>query len=55
MLTGRYDSTAQLWDVTLPAVDEPVRLQLSVEVRTGLFFDQQGRLRPLTRFLQFEF
>ena len=48
MLTGSGDA-ARLWDVTLPALDDYERLKLSVEVRTGFFFDERGRLQRLTQ------
>ncbi len=48
-ISGSFDKTARLWNVPLPALDEHDRLKLSVEVRTRLFFDEQGRLQPLTQ------
>ena len=49
VLTGSWDVTARLWDVTLPALDDPERLRLSVEVRTGHFFNESGRMQPRTQ------
>ena len=49
VLTGSWDGTARLWDVTSPALDEHDQLKLSVEVRTRLFFDERGGLKPLTQ------
>ena len=49
VLTGSADKTAQLWTVPPPAADEPKRLQLSVEVRTGYFLDSEGTRRRLTQ------
>ena len=40
VLTGSWDGTARLWDVPPPAKDDPVRLRLSVEVRTGYTTDE---------------
>ncbi|HYH65163.1 MAG TPA: WD40 repeat domain-containing protein, partial [Urbifossiella sp.] len=37
------------WRVPPPAADDPVRLRLSVEVRTGLEVDENGGLRKLSR------
>ena len=38
VLTGSADNTARLWNVVPPAADEqPERLKLSVEVRTGFY------------------
>jgi hypothetical protein len=39
----------QRWRVPTPAADEPERLKLSVEVRTGLEIDENGVLQKLTR------
>ena len=49
VLTACNDGTARMWDVSLPALDDHNRLKLSVEVRTGLFFDDHGRLQTLTQ------
>ncbi len=49
VITGSDDMTARLWDIPLPAPNEHDRLKLFVEVRTGLFFDESGRLQPLTQ------
>jgi len=48
VLTVSQDWRARLWDVPAPALDEPERLQLSVEVRTGLYFDERGNLKRLS-------
>jgi hypothetical protein len=37
------------WDFPPPAADEPVRLRLSVEVRTGYTVSEQGRMQRLTQ------
>ena len=47
VLTGSRDIAARLWEVPPPALDEPERLQLSIEVRTGLYFDERGNLKRL--------
>ena len=44
VLTGNDDGTAKFWDVPPPAANEPERLRLSVEVRTGSVFDEKTRL-----------
>ncbi len=48
VLTASSDKTARLWDVPSAALDEPNQLQLSVEVRTGLHFDEHHNLKRLT-------
>ena len=45
----RLDHTARLWNVPPPAQDEPERLQLSVEVRTGYHTDANGIRRTLNQ------
>jgi eukaryotic-like serine/threonine-protein kinase len=42
-------STVLLWTVPPPAADEPERLRLSVEVRTGYFIDSDGVRRRLNQ------
>lgn len=50
VLTGCSDHFTRLWDVPPPAADEPERLRLSVEVRTGSTFDEKaGMIRRLTQ------
>jgi WD40 repeat protein len=39
----------QRWRVPTPAADEPERLKLSVEIRTGLEIDENGVIQTLTR------
>ena len=49
LATAGLDNTARLWDVPLPAADEPKRLWLSIEVRTWHTFEEEtGLIRPLT-------
>lgn len=48
VLTVSRDWRARLWNVSAPGLDEPERLQLSVEVRTGLYFDKRGNLKRLS-------
>jgi hypothetical protein len=48
VLTGSEDKSARLWRVPPPAADEPERLKLSVEVRTGYYLDDDGIRRELT-------
>ena len=44
------DKTARLRDVPPPASDEPERLRLSIEVRTGSAFDENsGTIKTLTQ------
>ena len=54
VLTESTDKTARPWDITLPALDQPDRLRLSVEFRTGLVFDESGQLQVLTQEEWFE-
>jgi len=49
VLTASSDNTARLWTVPPPAADEPERLRLSVELRTGYFLDSGGARRQLTQ------
>jgi WD40 repeat protein len=49
VVTGSHDGTARLWNVPPPAEDDPVRLQLSVEVRTGYYTDSRGMHRTLNQ------
>ena len=49
VLTGSEDKLARLWSVPRPAADEPNRLRLSVEVRTGYYLDTDGNRRELTQ------
>jgi WD40 repeat protein len=44
VLTGSEDHTAQLWEVSQPAPEEPARLKAWVHVRTGKTFEK-GELR----------
>ena len=48
VVTGSADNVARLWDVPPPALDEPDRLLLSIEVRTGIYFDQRGKLKRMS-------
>src|SRR5262249_60371837 len=48
-LTGSTDKTARLRAVVPPAVDDPEKLRLSVEVRTRFYLDDQGIRRELTQ------
>jgi WD40 repeat protein len=48
VLTSGWDDTARLWAVVPPAIDDREKLQLSVEVRTGLYLDQ-GTRKELTQ------
>lgn len=50
VLTGSSDETARLWRIPPPAANEPERLKLSVDVRTGSKFDEgSGTIKRLTR------
>jgi hypothetical protein len=49
VLTGSRDKTARLWDVVPPAADDPERLRLSVEVRTGFFLNANGMREKLSQ------
>jgi WD40 repeat protein len=49
VITGSHDHTARLWNVPPPAQDEPERLQLSIEVRTGYYTDANGFHRTLNQ------
>jgi len=49
VVTGSMDGTARVWDVPQPALDDPERLELSVQVRTSYTIDEQlGTLRRLS-------
>ncbi len=43
------DGLARLWHVVPPAADEPDKLRLSVEVRTGYFLDELGNPSRMTQ------
>ena len=49
LITGSHDDTARLWHLPPPAKDDPVRLQLSIEVRTGFYTDARGIRRTLNQ------
>lgn len=49
VVTGSDDRTARLWNVAPPAQDEPQRLKLSIEVRTGHYNDANGVCRRLNQ------
>ncbi len=49
VLTIDDDGSAWLWDVVAHAVDDPVRLRLSLEWRTGLHFATVRAVRRLTQ------
>lgn len=49
VVTGSDDRTARLWNVSPPALDEPERLELSIEVHTGHYNDANGVCRRLTQ------
>jgi WD40 repeat protein/energy-coupling factor transporter ATP-binding protein EcfA2 len=42
LATACDDGFARLWDIFPPAADEPVRLRLSIEWRSGLYLDELG-------------
>ena len=48
LATACADGTARLWEVPLPAIDDPERVWLSVELRTGRTIEN-GLVRTLTR------
>jgi WD40 repeat protein len=47
VVTGSRDNTARLWEVPPPALDDPERIWLSTEVRTGWTIENGSR-RALT-------
>jgi len=47
VISGSDDHTARLWNVPPAAEDDPDRLQLSVEVRSGYYTDARGMRRML--------
>lgn len=49
VITGSRDGTARLWNVPPSAEDDRIRLQLSVEVRTGYYTDSRGVRRIMNQ------
>ena len=49
VVTGSSDFMARLWDVPPPALKDPERLRLSIEVRTRWTLSEQGLMRRLTQ------
>ena len=47
MLTGSREDRARIWNLPIPAADEPKRLRLSVEVRTTYSLDSNGDRKRL--------